>query len=100
MGTNEHEAIKQIGDEVSATRVLMAELVADVRVLKAKLLGDDNTELPTGRIPQLEAEVERLKKRQDRHARFVWMASGFALCLNVIGWLASLASHISGVIKR
>jgi hypothetical protein len=100
MAPSEHEAIRQIGEGVTATRELMASHVADFRVFKTKLLGDDEAELPSGRIPLIEAEIKRLKHRQDRQARIIWTATGFVLCLNVIGWALNLASQIHGVFKR
>jgi hypothetical protein len=100
MSTSEHDAIKAIADDARTTRELMQTIAADMRVLKTKLLGDDENELPTGRIPILESEVSALKTRMDRLTRLSWIASGFLLCLNVIGWLFNIASHITGAFKR
>lgn len=97
---SEHEAINKIAEGTQETRAMLAAHVADFRVFKTKLLGDDEEESPMGRIPQLEAEVFRLKKRQAKITRLSWIASGVVLCLNVLGWLANIASHISGAIKR
>ncbi len=99
MAPTEHDAIRQIGEEVTATRELMAEMLADFRVLKTKLLGDDKEELSTGRIPLIEAKVKQLEDRQDHHARIVWIATGFGLCLNGLAWLLGFFSHLKGVLK-
>lgn len=100
MSPSENQTISELRNEITAMREMLGEMVGDIRVLSAKLYGDDTAELPTGRIPLLEAEVKRIKKRQDQHARVLWTATGFIACINAIGWLASLVSHISGVFKK
>ncbi len=100
MAPGEHQAINEINETTSQTRALIGVLVADFRVFKTKLLGDDEEELPTGRIPTIEAEIKKIKRRQDVQARILWTASGFALCVNVLGWLLTLISSIAGVFKK
>jgi hypothetical protein len=56
--------------ETSQLTTLINEIQAlrkDVAVLKTKLLGDEDAETEQGRIPMLEAEVKRHKRKLARY---------------------------------
>ena len=54
------------------------EMRSDLRVLNTKMFGADESELPQGRVPRLEAAVVDYDERIARLERFRWAAQGIA----------------------
>ena len=93
MAPNELSAISEVKE-------LMQAHIADFRVSSTKLLGDDEGELPTGRIPTLEADAKSLHRRVQRLEAFALMVFGGIGVFKLISWLAEFWYHAMEAFKR
>lgn len=73
---------------------------ADFRVLKTELLGGDEEDKPTGRIPLLEASSKSHEKRISRIERVLTAVGGAILFLKGISMGAESLAHIVEVFRR
>lgn len=85
---------------ISEVKELVQEHISDFRVFVTKMLGDDQSELPTGRIPILEAAQKTLDRRVMRLEAFILMVFGGVGVVKLIAWLAELWYHAQGALKR
>lgn len=86
----------QIGELTSELR----EFRAEFRVVKTKLLGDDETENAQGRIPRVEAAIAEQNVRIGRIERETWLARGGVVLLVVIGAIVEFVYHITGIVRH
>lgn len=93
MAPNESSAITELTQE-------LRDFIADFRVFRTKLMGDDKSEDDQGRIPRIEAAVLDLTTRLVRMESLGWMAHGIAWLIGVIAGAAGTIYYFSKLITH
>jgi hypothetical protein len=91
MAPAETQALQEIKAQLEEHR-------ADFRVFGAKILGDDKSEVPTGRLPILEAKAANHEKRITRIEHFLLMVAGAGVLLKFLAMGVDSIAHILQVI--
>ena len=92
MAPQETQKLEEIREELGHFR-------GDFRVFVTKMLGDDESENSEGRVPRLEREVGRLKKRVSRHERIIAGIAGVVVFLKCITWCAESLRHVLNALR-
>lgn len=92
MAPNELSAINEV-------KKLVEDHISDFRVFVTKMLGDDQGELPTGRIPTLESSHKTLSRRVLRLEAFALMVFGGIGVFKCFSWVAEFLYYAQGALK-
>jgi hypothetical protein len=93
MAPNESAALTELTQE-------FREFVADFRVFRTKLMGDDEEEDAQGRIPRMEAELKNHNSRLVRLERLTWKGTGAVVALLAISALMQFLYHTVEIFKH
>lgn len=93
MAPSESTALTELTNEVKEFR-------ADFRVFRTKLMGDDESEIPEGRIPRIEATLANHEKRIARGERITLLGRGMVLLVLAIAAIMQVWYHVLGVMKH
>ena len=86
--------------ELKEIRGLIEGHIADFRVVKTKLFGDDESEDAQGRIPRIEATQQSHEKRIVHLERVTLLGRGMALLVLFIVGVVEFLYHVMGVFKH
>lgn len=92
MAPNELSAINEV-------KHLVEDHISDFRVFVTKMLGDDQGELPTGRIPILESSHKTLSRRVLRLEAMALMVFGGIGVFKCLSWAAEFWYYAQGALK-
>lgn len=93
MSTADQKELKQI-------REMLAEHIADFRVLKTALMGDDKAEIKEGRLPRLEATVASHGTRLCRQEKSRWLAQAISMLAIIIVNIAAFIYYIHNIARH
>jgi len=92
--------LSELRGETKSISEAIQEHISDFRTFVTKLMGDDKTEQPQGRIPRLEAGHANHERRIRRIETLIVAAAGGLLLVKGIAALVEFASRIYSLVVK
>jgi hypothetical protein len=86
--------------ELKEIRGLIEGHIADFRVFKTKLFGDDESEDAQGRIPRIEAKIEDHERRIRKGERSRWLLRGAVIFFCAVAAIAEFWYHVLAIVRH